>query len=301
MVILWHLAFLQFNGGIIMKKQINIFRVLLITIILVIPFNLIANDQILTSAPMTTDLAGRSGNLAIPSVFRVIIPRLNKGGTAFLHKSGNAITAAHVVASCDPVDIKLIDYQGKKYTVEKIIKDEIIDLAVLKIKEDINIPALEISTNEKFSIGLQVSTWGFPGGYRGYQPLLLSGYLSGIEIFEMRGGIKIARWVVNAAFNNGNSGGPLLDIENGKIIGVVSSKLAPLPLYIESCLEALKGDTTLMVLTKTYEDGRKEKVSQSQVIEEVLQYLRRQTQLVIGYAVMIGDLKRFLRSNGFDP
>jgi S1-C subfamily serine protease len=294
-------GFLEFNGRIIMKKQIKICRVLFIAIIFLIPFHLIANDKIPTSATMTTDLAGRSGNLAVPSVFRVIIARLNIGGTAFLHKSGNAITVAHVVASCSPMDIQLIDYRGQKYTVEKIIKNEIIDLAILKIKEDIKIPALEISTNEKFSIGLQVSTWGFPGGYKGNRPLLLSGYLSGIEIFKMSGDIKVPRWVVNAAFNNGNSGGPLLDIENGKIIGVVSSKLAPLPSHIKSSLKALKGQRAGMVFTKTYKDGRKEKISQAQVIEEVLQYLRRQTQLVIGYAVMIEDLKKFLRSNGFDP
>jgi hypothetical protein len=35
--------------------------------------------------------------------------------------------------------------------------------------------------------------------------------------------------------------------------------------------------------------------------EEVLQYLRGQTQLVIGYAVMIGDNKKFLRSNEIEP
>lgn len=284
-----------------MKRQINIYRVLFIAIFLVIPSHIIASDQIPTSTPMTTDLAGRGGNLAIPSVFRVRIPRLNIGGTAFLHKSGNAITAAHVVASCSPDDIQLIDYQGKKYTIEKIIKNEITDLAILGIKEDIKIPALEISTNENFSIGLQVSTWGFPGGYKGYPPLLLSGYLSGIEIFKMNGNIKIPRWVVNAAFNNGNSGGPLLDIENGKVIGVVSSKLAPLPEHIISALEALKSQRSGFVFTKTYEDGRKKNVSQAQVIEEVLQYLRSQTQLVIGYAVMIGDLKTFICSNGFEP
>lgn len=284
-----------------MKWQFQIYRLLIIVFFLILPISSSANDQFLTSAPMTTDLAGRSGNVAIPSVFRVIIPRLNKGATAFLHKSGNAITAAHVVTSCSPGDIRLIDYGGRTYTVAEVKTNENLDLSILKLSEEINIPALEISSKENFSIGLQVSTWGFPAGYRGFRPLLLSGYLSGVEVFKTNGDIKIPRWVVNAAFNNGNSGGPLLDIETGDVIGVVSSKLAPLPPYIESALKGLKSQISGVLFTKTYPDGTTEKVSQAQVIEEVLQYLRSQTQLVIGYAVMIRDLKTFLKSNGIEP
>ena len=284
-----------------MKKQIKIYTILFVAICLLIPFRLFANEQLPTSAPMTTDLAGSSGKFAVPSVLRIRIPRLNRGGTAFFHKSGNAITAAHVVASSSAKDIQLIDYRGQRFGVEAIIKNEIIDLAILKVKKDISVTALEISTKENFSIGLQVSTWGFPGGYKGYRPLLLSGYLSGIEGFKMKNDITTPRWVVNAAFNNGNSGGPLLDIEDGKVIGVVSSKLAPLPSHIKSALKALKSQKSGFDFIITFKDGRKERVSQAQVIEEVLQYLRKQTQLVIGYAVMVKDLKTFLRSNGIDP
>jgi serine protease Do len=280
-----------------MKKKLQLYGIFLVFILLVFPFISTSNEQIPTSAPMTTDLAGRSGNVAIPSIFRVIIPRLNRGGTGFLHKSGNVVTAAHVVASCSPNDIKVIDFRGQTYVIDKVIIDENIDLSLLKLKEKINIPALEISPNENFAIGLQVSTWGYPEGYRGLAPLLMSGYLSGSEVDDK----GIPRWVVNAAINNGNSGGPLLEIEKGKVIGVVFGKLAPLPQYIESALRASKDQRSGFVFAKTYPDGKKEEISEAQVIEEVLQYLRSQTQLVIGYGVMIGDLKKFLRSNNIDP
>jgi 2-succinyl-5-enolpyruvyl-6-hydroxy-3-cyclohexene-1-carboxylate synthase len=81
----------------------------------------------------------------------------------------------------------------------------------------------------------------------------------------------------------------------------ITSKLAPLPQYIESALRASKDQRSGFVFAKTYPDGKKEEISEAQVIEEVLQYLRSQTQLVIGYGVMIGDLKKFLRSNNIDP
>ncbi len=198
-----------------MKNKLQFYGMFLALTLLVFPMISTSNDQIPTSAPMSTDLAGSSGNVAIPSVFRIIIPRLNKAGTGFLHKSRNVVTAAHVVASCSPNDIKLIDFRGQTYVADKVIVDENIDLSLIKLKEKTNIPALEISPNESFPIGLQVSTWGYPEGYRGSAPLLMSGYLSGIEADDKR----IPRWVVNAAINNGNSGGPLLEIEKGKVIG----------------------------------------------------------------------------------
>jgi serine protease Do len=280
-----------------MKNKFKHYGMFLVFILLGFPFISTSNGQIPTSAPMTTDLAGRSGNVAIPSIFRVIIPRLNRGGTGFLHKSGNVVTAAHVVASCSPNDIKVIDFRGQTYVIDKVIIDENIDLALLKLGEKINIPALEISPYENFAIGRQVSTWGYPEGYRGLPPLLMSGYLLGSAVDDK----GIPRWVVNAAISNGNSGGPLLEIEKGKVIGVVFGKLAPLPQDIESALRALKSQRSGFGFTKTYPDGKKEDISDAQVIEEVLQYLRSHPQLVIGYAIMIGDLKTFLRSNDIDP
>lgn len=106
---------------------------------------------------------------------------------------------------------------------------------------------------------------------------------------------------MNAAFNSGNSGGPLLRVEDSKVIGVVSSKLAPMPDVIESALEALSKQNAGFMDEKMYPDGRVEKMSEGQLIHDVLQYLRRQTQLVIGHAVMLGDLRKFLEDNGVEP
>jgi S1-C subfamily serine protease len=146
-----------------------------------------------------------------------------------------------------------------------------------------------------------VSTWGYPDGYHGFAPLLSSGYLAGVDRVNVSNQKSVARLVINAAFNLGNSGGPLLEIEKGTVIGVVSSKVAPLPPDIESALAALKSDRTIMSFEKTMPDGTKEKKSSSELLEEVLQYMRSQTQLVIGHAVLPSDLKAFLKSNGVDP
>jgi S1-C subfamily serine protease len=260
-----------------------------------------AEDQIPVAAPMTTDLSGGSKTAAYPSVFRVLCPRQQSGGTGFLHKSGKIITAFHVVSGCTADDIVLLGIQGEPIKVGSIVLDADVDLALLGPTQAVKVPALALSQDYEPSIGAQVSTWGFPDGYNGLAPLLSSGYFSGFDNAKGPTGKAVRRLVVNAAFNSGNSGGPLVAIENNKVIGVVASKLAPLPQYIESALKALKDQKSGFVFEKTKADGSKENVSEAQVIEEILQYLRKQTQLVIGHAVTTKDLVGFLKSKGIDP
>ena len=260
-----------------------------------------AQDQLPVAAPMTTDLAGRSGDLAVKSVLRILCPSKNKSGTGFLHKSGKIITAGHVVEGCTAGKILVASVKGKLIHVSDIKIDHDLDLALLTLAEKLQVSALPICQNDKVSIGAQVSTWGFPSGYNGRASLLSSGYISGIDYIKTKNKKIVRKLVVNAAFNSGNSGGPLIEIENGTVIGVVSSKLAPMPKYIEGALKALKEAKYGLMFEKTLSDGSKESVSQAQVVEEVLQYLRSQTQLVIGYAVLVNDLKTFLKSHGIDP
>jgi len=270
--------------------------------------NVFAEDYIRTQAPMTTDLAGSGGSVALTSVFRIVCPSKNKSGTGFLHKSGNIITAAHVVDGCAPSEIMIISYKGlhvgangKSNGINKPVIDANLDLAFFAPVDKINTQALPISISDDQTIGAQVSTWGFPAGYNSLAPLLCSGYIAGIDQVQITKEKTIKRMVINAAFNSGNSGGPLLNIENGTVIGVVVSKIAPLPSDIESALAALKKDKTIIAFEKTNPDGTKEKMSEAQVLEYVIQFLRSQTQLVIGHAVITSDLKDFLKSNKIEP
>jgi S1-C subfamily serine protease len=260
-----------------------------------------ANNEIPAAAPMTTELAGGSGATAFRSVFRVMCPAKQSSGTGFLHKSGKIITVSHVVSGCSAQDIVLLGFQGQLLKVRNIVADNNIDLALLTPAEDIKAPALSISENDRTVIGAQVSTWGYPAGYGGLAPLLSSGYLSGRDSVSGPSGKPVTRIVVNAAFNSGNSGGPLVEINNNRVVGVVASKLAPLPEYIEKALKALREAKYGLMFTKTNPDGTKEDISEAQVTEEILQYLRSQTQLVIGHAVLAKDLRAFLNANNIDP
>jgi hypothetical protein len=97
--------------------------------------------------------------------------------------------------------------------------------------------------------------------------------------------VILRKWVVNGAFNRGNSGGPVLETKTAKVVGVISSKLAPIPKELESHIEELEKNGS----------------AEGQTIAKVLQHLRRQTQLVIGFATMTKDLRQFLQTNGVEP
>lgn len=256
--------------------------------------------SILTSAPIMTDTVGNAKVVADTSVVRIHC--INSGsGSGFLHKSGKVITAAHVVAGCNPNKLLIVPSSGEEFRVTQFEADYSRDLAILNPIKPIKGPSMPISTIKEPKIGSLVATWGFPYGYSGYNPLLTVGYLSGVDHVKTDVGVSPLRWVVNAAFNSGNSGGPILNIEEGTVIGVVSSKLAPIPPEIDSALKALSNNRSGFMYTVTYPDGTKTEFSEGQIIAEVLKYLRSQTQLVIGHGVMLGDLRAFLKEKGIDP
>lgn len=262
-----------------------------------------AAQTIPVSAPLTTDSVGNRSQDVIPSVFRIQNRALGESGTGFLHKSGFVITAAHVVKSASVDSITILDFAGSQFMVKKVMVDEQADIAILEPTPKIIGPVtLELSEKQIFTPGRPVETWGYPSGYNGASAMLVLGYIAGIdENVRLDSGVTVARLVVNAAFNSGNSGGPVVNLEDGKVMGVVSAKLTPIPPEIVSALEALKKQQSGFGYIRTKPDGTKETVMEAQVVAMILSFLRSQTQLVIGHAIPVSDLRGFLKKNGIVP
>lgn len=251
------------------------------------------------SAPIDSGSADGGGLIAAQSVVRIVCPKEDSSGSGFLHKSGKILTANHVVRGCS--ELFIVPASGTPIKATVVAEDETFDLALLTPALPLRASSLPLSTRTNFSIGTKVSTWGFPGGYFGAVPLLSVGYLAGLEAVTNSSGCNVLQWVVNAAFNRGNSGGPLVLIETGEVIGVVSSKLAPISPTAKSALNALEKQQSGFTYEVTRPDGSKSNLSEGQVVGVVLKELRNQVQLVIGKAVHVNDVRGFLKAHGVEP
>lgn len=117
------------------------------------------------------EYAGRGGWGAKESVFRIQClvatptgPRNVDLGTGFGHKSGNALSANHVVEPCIKAkgSFRLAAAGKTVSTAAVVIRDAAIDLVLLKPDAGCVKNPLPIATKDPLTIGSQISSWGFP-------------------------------------------------------------------------------------------------------------------------------------------
>jgi len=248
-----------------------------------------------SSAPIATksllDSVGSEGKNTINSVYKIICPKTRKKGTGFLIKEGFIITNNHVIEECNENEIRVFSFRNNEIKLKKVINDKVRDLAILFPKSRLG-GGLEL-IEEKVEPGIMVCTWGFPLRYRGPAPLLSTGFLAG---FSVDGGVK--KFIINGAFNEGNSGGPLLRAEESKVLGVVVSKHLPLLTpFITSAIRALRENSSGVVFLATDEDGNEKQFVESQLVAEILIRYYEMSQVVIGEAIQSCEVIKFLKEN----
>ena len=124
------------------------------------------------------------------------------------------VTNAHVIENVH--SITLTSYEGDKYTASLLGIDEDKDIAVLVIK-DASFPYLKMANLSTVKIGDDIYAIGAP---KGMAYTLTKGTVSAKErIVENESFIQI-----DAAINEGNSGGPLLN-DAGEVLGMNTMKM----------------------------------------------------------------------------
>jgi len=152
--------------------------------------------------------------------FRQQSPReeLQRGqGSGFIvERNGIILTNAHVVSGADKVTVTLKD--GREFEGEVLGKDEVTDLAVVKINGN-NLPVANLGE----SAGLEVGDWAIAvGNPLGLDNTVTLGIVSTLNRSSSEVGIPDKRVdfiQTDAAINPGNSGGPLLN-SRGEVIGI---------------------------------------------------------------------------------
>ena len=253
------------------------------------------------SIPISTkwllDSVGDTGRAAVDAVYVIICPQTKSKGTGFLLKSGVIVTNYHVVENCMAGDVIAISNRGQQHRFSQLAVDQDRDLALLEPKDSLA-GGLGVRSDFDVNIGSQVYTWGYPLGYDGPAPVLTMGHLSG---FVFRQTPPVKHFVVNAAFNPGNSGGPLIVAGEDRVIGVVVSKHAPISPWLVSIINALQNQQSGITYTATDPQGHQQQFTEAQLVAEVLLYFRQMTQVVLGEAIAGEELIVFLKANGASP
>lgn len=144
-------------------------------------------------------------------------------GTGFLvDADGLIITNRHVAFDRSAV-LSVLLTDGRTFDARVIDIDPINDLALVKIEAN-NLKFLKLESDDKLRLGQTTVAIGNALGK--YANTVTSGILSGIErdveaSNSVTGGVERLEELLqtDAAINNGNSGGPLLNLD-GKVIGV---------------------------------------------------------------------------------
>lgn len=136
----------------------------------------------------------------------------------FVSNDGYLITNEHVVKSCEK--LQAIDGAGQQFQVRVVRVSEPDDLALLKVETERNTVAA-FRESAKITQGEAIFIYGYPlAGL-----LASSGSVSTGVVTALAGiGDNTRQMQISAPVQQGNSGGPLVDIK-GAIIGVVVSKL----------------------------------------------------------------------------
>jgi hypothetical protein len=255
-----------------------------------------SGQSIPTATEMLLGAARKFDRAPINSVYLVICPSTNRKGTGFLVQENKVVTCKHVVKDEETVKIRLLSGYGRVHSIAQKVEDNDRDLAVLFADKQLG-EGLHLADSDLNQVGEQVWTWGYPLGYNGPAPLLSVGYLSGYSYHKDPPDYSrdAKFYVVNGAFNPGNSGGPLFCASHEKVVGIVRSKHAPLTEFVASALKALSENRTGVVFTGTDKDGKAIQFVESQVVAEILEYYRSLTQVMIGEAVAVSELLEFLK------
>ena len=156
----------------------------------------------------------------------VSITTATQKGTAsgtgiIMSADGYVITNAHVIK--DAYEILVFTSDEQNFSAEIVGSDEISDLAVLKVEAEDLTPA-EFGDSSLLRVGDSVVAIGDPLGVQ-LRGTMTDGIISAINRDLTVDDRKMTLIQTNAALNNGNSGGPLINCY-GQVIGINTVKMS---------------------------------------------------------------------------
>ncbi|MFA1688904.1 Do family serine endopeptidase [Candidatus Rickettsia barbariae] len=174
------------------------------------------------------------------------------GSGFIIEPNGLIVTNYHVIANVDKINIKLAD--NTELSAKLIGNDTKTDLALLKIDSEEPLPFVEFGDSNDARVGDWVIAIGNPFGNLG--GTVTSGIISskGRDIDIDTDNIVDNFIQTDAAINNGNSGGPMFNLDQ-KVIGVNTAIFSPLGTNIGIGF-AIPSNTAKPIIERLKKDGK---------------------------------------------
>lgn len=147
------------------------------------------------------------------------------GTGVILSEDGYILTNYHVIENAyeSGYDITVILYGGDSYVSEVVGVESDSDLAVLKIDAE-GLVAATLGNSDDLVVGQTIYAVGNPLGELTYT--MTSGIVSALDrMITTDENITVNMFQIDAAVNNGNSGGPVYNAY-GQVVGIVTAKFS---------------------------------------------------------------------------
>jgi len=141
------------------------------------------------------------------------------GSGFIIGADGTIVTNNHVIEGAEEIEVYLTD--GTRLPAKIVGADDKTDLAVLKVEAGHDLPFVEFGDSDTAVVGDWVMAIGNPFGLGGSVTL---GIVSARNR-DIQSGPYDQFIQTDAAINQGNSGGPLFDM-NGKVVGINTAIIA---------------------------------------------------------------------------
>lgn len=159
------------------------------------------------------------------------------GSGFIINEEGYILTNYHVIEGAKDITVTLSDGNEVSATVVNYAPEK--DLAMIKLKEGTNIPAVaELGDSDELYPGAEVIAIGTPLS-KNLAYTLTKGVISGNDrTIQTETGTSVHLLQTDAAINSGNSGGPLVNTK-GQVIGINSMKLGSQSIMGSATIEGI--------------------------------------------------------------
>jgi S1-C subfamily serine protease len=151
-----------------------------------------------------------------------VVPTRALGSGFLINSEGQILTNNHVVSGSSKLEVTLPDQS--RYDAKILVREQVDDLALIQIEPKKKLSFLKLGDSDSLQVGQKVLAIGNPFGLAS---TLTTGIVSSLGR-DIRGENSVLEGMIqtDAAINEGNSGGPLLDSQ-GNVIGINTAILAP--------------------------------------------------------------------------